>query len=103
MAQAQKIEVTPDQITFTFSAAQKTLREMLEQNRVWLETLAQQLAGHKVTVTSATGSEGGSGGEAPKTAALDKKAALREQALANEGVQTLLEVLPVEIRDVEEM
>jgi hypothetical protein len=33
----------------------------------------------------------------------DKKAALREQALANEGVQTLLDVLPVEIRDVEEM
>jgi DNA polymerase-3 subunit gamma/tau len=103
VAQAQKIEVTPDQITFTFSAAQKTLREMLEQNRGWLETLAQQLAGHKVTVTSANGSEGGSGGEAPKTPVLDKKAALREQALANEGVQTLLEVLPVEIRDVEEM
>ena len=103
VAQAQKIEVTPDQITFTFSAAQKTLREMLEQNRGWLETLAQQLAGHKVTVTSANGSESGSGGEAPKTPVLDKKAALREQALANEGVQTLLEVLPVEIRDVEEM
>ena len=102
VAQAQKIEVTPDQITFTFSAAQKTLREMLEQNRGWLETLAQQLAGHKVTVTSANGSEGGSG-EPPKTPVLDKQAALREQALANEGVQTLLEVLPVEIRDVEEM
>jgi len=102
VAQAQKIEVTSDQITFTFSAAQKTLREMLEQNRGWLETLAQQLAGHKVTVTSANGSEGGSG-EPPKTPVLDKKAALREQALANEGVQTLLEVLPVEIRDVEEM
>jgi len=89
-------------LRFTFSAAQKTLREMLEQNRGWLETLAQQLAGHKVTVTSANGSEGGSG-EPPKTPVLDKKAALREQALANEGVQTLLEVLPVEIRDVEEM
>ena len=103
VAQAQKIEVTPDHITFTFSAAQKTLREMFEQNRAWLETLAQQLAGHKVTVTSANGSEGGGAGEPAKPPAQDKKAALREQALANEGVQTLLEVLPVEIRDVEEM
>jgi DNA polymerase-3 subunit gamma/tau len=103
VAQAQKIEVTPDHITFTFSAAQKTLREMFEQNRAWLETLAQQLAGHKVTVTSANGSEGGGAGEPAKPPTQDKKAALREQALANEGVQTLLEVLPVEIRDVEEM
>jgi hypothetical protein len=32
-----------------------------------------------------------------------KKAALREQALADAGVQALLEVFPGEIRDVEEM
>jgi DNA polymerase-3 subunit gamma/tau len=102
VAQAQKIEVTPDQIIFTFSASQKTLREMLEQNRGWLESLAQQLAGHKVTVVSANGSEGNAG-EPAKAPVQDKKAALREQALANEGVQTLLEVLPVEIRDVEEI
>jgi hypothetical protein len=33
----------------------------------------------------------------------DRKAALREQALADAGVQALLEVFPAEIRDVEEM
>ena len=33
----------------------------------------------------------------------DKKSALREQALADAGVQALLEVFPAEIRDVEEM
>ncbi len=33
----------------------------------------------------------------------DKKSALREQALADAGVQTMLEVFPAEIRDVEEM
>jgi hypothetical protein len=33
----------------------------------------------------------------------EKKSALREQALADAGVQTLLEVFPAEIRDVEEM
>jgi DNA polymerase III subunit gamma/tau len=102
VAQAQKIEVTPDQVTFTFSTAQKTLREMFEQNRGWLESLAQQLAGHKVLVTSANGLEGAAS-EAPEASVQDKKAALREQALADEGVQILLDVLPVEIRDVEEI
>ena len=33
----------------------------------------------------------------------DRKAALRQQALADAGVQALLEVFPAEIRDVEEM
>ena len=33
----------------------------------------------------------------------DRKTVLREQALADAGVQTLLEVFPAEIRDVEEM
>ena len=33
----------------------------------------------------------------------DKKAALKAQALADSGVQAMLEVFPAEIRDVEEM
>jgi hypothetical protein len=33
----------------------------------------------------------------------NKKSALRERALADAGVQALLEVFPAEIRDVEEM
>ena len=35
--------------------------------------------------------------------AADRKIALREQAMADAGVQALLEVFPAEIRDVEEM
>ena len=33
----------------------------------------------------------------------DRKAALKAQALADSGVQAMLEVFPAEIRDVEEM
>jgi len=36
-------------------------------------------------------------------AAAVKKTALREKALADAGVQAMLEVFPAEIRDVEEM
>ena len=39
----------------------------------------------------------------PSDADRDRKAALREQALADAGVQALLEVFPAEIRDVEEI
>ena len=101
VAQAQKIELAGDRLTFTFSPSQRALRDQFEQNRSWLETLAQQLAGKGVTIvavqTDAPAAPGG--GQKPA----DKKAALREQALADAGVQTMLEVFPAEIRDVEEM
>jgi len=35
--------------------------------------------------------------------AASKKSALREKALADSGVQAMLEVFPAEIRDVEEI
>jgi hypothetical protein len=43
------------------------------------------------------------GGAAAAAAPGDKQSALRQQALADAGVQTMLEVFPAEIRDVEEM
>jgi DNA polymerase-3 subunit gamma/tau len=105
VAQAQKIEVGVDRVTFTFSASQGALRSMVEQNRGWLESLAQQIAGRKVVVSSANGENVGPATAAgsPEPPPPDRKTALREQALADAGVQALLEVLPVEIRDVEEM
>jgi hypothetical protein len=107
VAQAQKIEITADRVTFTFSAAQRALREMFEQHRSWLESLAAQVGGRKVAVTSANGAEAtGSAtpdGSPEASGKADKKTALREQALADAGVQALLEVFPAEIRDVEEM
>jgi DNA polymerase-3 subunit gamma/tau len=104
VAQAQKIEIAPDRVTFTFSSSQGALRGMLEQSRSWLEPLAQQVAGRKVVVTSANGGDhGGNPTPLPEPPKADKKTALREQALADAGVQALLEVFPAEIRDVEEM
>jgi hypothetical protein len=50
VAQAQRIDVAADRVTFTFSSAQRALRDALEQNRTWLETLAQQLGGRKISV-----------------------------------------------------
>ena len=50
VAQAQKIEVTEGRVTFFFSPAQRTLRDMVEQNHGWLESLAQTVSGRKIVV-----------------------------------------------------
>ena len=103
VAQAQKIEIAGDRVTFTFSASQRALRDQFEQNRTWLESTAQQAGGRKIAV-SAVQTEAApapaAGGASPQE---DKKAELRKQAMADAGVQAMLEVFPVEIRDVEEI
>jgi len=103
VAQAQKIEVSADRVAFTFSAAQRTLRDMFEQNRGWLETVAQQVSGRRITVVSAQTDAAAAPPPADVQASADRKTALKEQALADAGVQALLAVFPAEIRDVEEM
>jgi hypothetical protein len=113
VAQAQKIEVAGDRVTFTFSPNHRTLREMFEQNRAWIESAAQQVSGRKIAVESVQTTAPTAAASEPSldltaTAAeavkqSDRKSALREQAMADAGVQTMLEVFPAEIRDVEEM
>ena len=98
VAQAQKIEVADDRVTFTFAPNQRALRDQFEQSRAWLESVGQQVAGRRIVFVAQS--------EAPGEvvqAGPDRKTVLREQALADAGVQTLLEVFPAEIRDVEEM
>jgi DNA polymerase III gamma/tau subunit len=108
VAQAQKIDVTADRVTFTFSSAQRALRDQFEQQRSWLESIAHQIAGRNVAVAGVL-AESGSTASAPAAApsvdqkAADRKSALKEQALADAGVQAMLEIFPAEIRDVEEM
>jgi DNA polymerase-3 subunit gamma/tau len=110
VAQAQKIDVTTDRITFTFSATQRTLRDVFDQNRAWLESTAEQVARRKVGVSAvqtepaaAEPSSTAPSATAPPDPAAVKKASLREQAMADTGVQAFLEVFPAEIGDVEEM
>jgi DNA polymerase-3 subunit gamma/tau len=109
IAQAERIDLAGDRITFIFSANQRALREMFEQNRGWIEAAAQQVSGRRLSVGAVQ--NGQSRSEAPaapaseqdRPALPDRKSALREQALADAGVQAMLEVFSGDIRDVEEM
>ena len=103
VAQAQKIEVAGDRVTFTFAPNQRTLRDTFEQNRPWLESIGQQAAGRRLVFAAQTQSEASSPAAESAEKTPDKKAVLREQALADASVQTMLEMFPAEIRDIEEM
>jgi DNA polymerase III subunit gamma/tau len=104
IAQAQRIDVETDRIVLAFTPQHRALRQQFDQTRASLEELATKLAGRRMAVV---GVESGSG-PAPATAASaapaapDRQAALRQQALADSGVQAMLDVFGAEIKDVEE-
>jgi DNA polymerase-3 subunit gamma/tau len=118
VAQAQKIEFEGERLVFTFSPQHRALRAQLEQNRPYLEQTASQLAGRKMTVSAAEGPtspsaapagprsgfvETSTAADAASVGSGDKKQELKDRALADSGVQTMLDVFAAEIKDVEEM
>jgi DNA polymerase-3 subunit gamma/tau len=112
IAQAQRIDVDGDRVNVVFSPQHRAMRAQLEQTRPLLETIATQLAGRRMTVVALEGSAAGGASAVPDAArpaaggpadrATDRQAELREQALADSGVQTMLDVFAAEIREVEE-
>jgi len=105
VAQARRIDVDDSGLTLVFAPNHRHLKDMVEQNRPWLENAAQQIAGRKVAVRTVLADAPASAQDAarPAAAAPEKKPSLRDQAMADSGVQAMLEVFPAEIRDVEEM
>lgn len=117
VAQAQRIEFQGDKVVFVFGPQHRALRVQLEQNRPWLEAAASQLAGRRMSVTAAEGMgaaapgaargvSGAAGGAAPPDAEAggpDRQQSLKDRALSDTGVQTMLDVFAAQIKDVEEM
>jgi DNA polymerase III subunit gamma/tau len=106
VAQAQRIDVTDDRITFTFASNQNVARMQLEQNRSWLESVAERLSGKRMPVTAVQTDTASSPAESTSAAApasTAPKRDLKAEALSSSGVQELLDVFRAEIRDVEEM
>jgi DNA polymerase-3 subunit gamma/tau len=108
VAQAQRIDVDGDQIVFVFGPQHRALRQQLEQSRAFLETTASQLAGRRMSIAAAEGSASPSsaGGTTTKDAAAasgDRAQELKDRAMADTGVQAMLDVFAAEIKDIEEM
>ncbi len=110
LAQAQKIEIVDGRLVFTFGPVHEVMRQQVEAKRVWLEAVAESVAGRKVAVTTAKGAAMDPAAARPTVAPaapvptpLPADADLKARALADGGVQAMLEVFPAEIRDVEEI
>jgi DNA polymerase-3 subunit gamma/tau len=106
VAQAQRIEVTADAITFAFLPNHRALREQFDTTRAWLEATAEKVAGRRVTVTAVQAAAPSNEPAVAQAAAPEKPSAardLRAEAMSSSAVQAMLEVFPAEISDVEEM
>jgi len=105
VAQAQRIDVTDDRITFTFAANQNVARMQLDSNKEWLEGVAQRLTGRRIQVTSAqmqAADAAPASSAAPSGASSAPKRDLKEEARSSPSIQAMLDVFPADIRDVEE-
>src|SRR5688572_11073130 len=52
VAQAQRIDVADDRVTFTFLPTHRALREQFDQTRQWLESTAERVSGRRIAVTA---------------------------------------------------
>jgi DNA polymerase III subunit gamma/tau len=100
-AQAHRLEVEGDRLTFTFTTSQRVLRAQLEQKTSFIERVAEQVAGHPMKVLVVEVEERAAPkGPTPAELAQER---LRQAALADGAVQALLDVFPAEIKNVEEI
>ena len=101
VAQAQRIDLDGDKLVFAFTPGQRTLASQLRQNRGWLEQMATTIAGRQIVVTTEQGEA-----EPPSEAATpesSEQARLREQAMSDPVVQSMLEVFPATVGDIEKL
>ena len=116
VAQAQRIELEPEVVTFTFTPGQKTLATQLAQNTPWLEEIAETVLGRKLAVRSAQGmvspseSLSGTSSNPPvETVSPETKTdkpegeTLRPQVMDDTFVKAMVDVLSAEIDDVQKL
>jgi hypothetical protein len=87
-------------------------KTQIEKNRAWLEPLAARVAGRRMLVVANIAEPAaapplsrpdGSSGAANPAASPGPSEDLKAEAAADPGMKTLLELLPLEIKDVERM
>ena len=116
VAQAQRIELASETMTFTFTPGQKTLAAQLAQNMAWLEEMAESMLGRKVAILSAQGmvSPTESLPVAPSRAPVEPVTpetqtgsqpvdTLRPRVMDDTFVKAMVDVLSAEIDDVQKL
>jgi len=106
VAQAERIDVTGDRILFRYGPIKTMMAEQVAQHRAWLEELATGLAGRRVTVAAEVG-KGEPGAAAARDARQPGQAPagrdLKAEAMKDPVLQSLLDVIPSEVKDITEL
>jgi DNA polymerase-3 subunit gamma/tau len=108
VASAFRIDASPAGVAFAFLPNQKNARSQCEEQKAWLASMAEKVAGKPVPVSVGVADAGsapapapaslGSPVAAPKASGDDVKA----EAMANSTVQAVLEIFPIDKTTVEE-
>ncbi len=103
VAQAQRIDLDGDKLVFAFTPGQRTLASQLRQNRGWLEQMASRVVGRPIVVATAQAESAAEPPSKPSASEPTEEDRLREQAMTDPVVQSMLEVFPAKIGDVEKL
>jgi DNA polymerase-3 subunit gamma/tau len=103
VAQAQKVNVAGDVVTFTFAPVHKALRAQLETKRAWIQELARAVAGRRMVVEIREADAAPEPKREPADRESARKAELKARAKKEPSVQAVLDVFGGEIEDVEEV
>jgi hypothetical protein len=105
VAQAQRIDVVGDRITFRYGPVQTLLGDQVSQLKGWLEGLASEIAGRRITVAAdvAKGEAGARPARASGKPAAEPARDLKAEAMKDPVLQSLLDVIPAEVKDITEL
>ena len=108
VASAYRIDVGPSGIVFTFLPNQKNAKSQCDEQKAWLQSIAEKVAGRPVPVSITVADAGSQPSPAPTLpvpAAPAQKSSpeeLKAEAMANSTVQAVLEIFPVDKTTIEE-
>ncbi len=111
VASAFRIDASPAGIVFTFLPNQKNAKSQCEEQKVWLQSIVEKVAGKPVPISVAVADAGTAPAPAPASPASSGASSmkptgspddLKAEAMANSTVQALLEIFPVEKTTIEE-
>lgn len=111
VASAFRIDASPSGVVFAFLPNQKNAKSQCEEQKPWLASIAEKVAGKAVPVSIAVADAGSAPSPAPAspsspTSSLGSPTGLsgdvKADAMANSTVQAVLEIFPVDKTTIEE-
>ena len=111
VASAYRIDASPASVTFAFLPNQKNAKSQCEEQKVWLQSIAEKVSGKPVPMSVVVAEAGATPAPAPASPGSATASAMKPtgspedvkaEAMANSTVQALLEIFPVEKTTIEE-